>query len=216
MVPNFCLLQRHLEVKWHDLFWTSLEQGPSSLYQICCQCSKEVLRYDLTSFMVAWLTTLAVPVKRFRKSKKRDVFCEAWSEDDLCQIWWRLDNFIGEVEKTLYSFKMAATSIRLVPQVNMCQTRDLLRYHETKESLKTNKSTVIGQNTILPIVVPPRGHMTYGICLMKLLANFHNSFHTIIHHIPCFSLTYSHISSFQFNIVLLDHSFLHSFIHTVG
>ncbi len=28
-----------------------------------------------------------------------------------------------------------------------------------------------------------------GICLVKLLVNFHHTFHTIIHHIPCFSST---------------------------
>ena len=46
----------------------------------------------------------------------------------------------------------------------------------------------------------------FDICLAKLL-DFHHTFHTIIHHIPCFSFT-----EFNFFFRSFIHSFLHSFI----
>ena len=55
-MPNLCLLQRHLEVKLH--IWASLERVPESIYQVWCQCSKDLLRYDLASFLAALLPTL--------------------------------------------------------------------------------------------------------------------------------------------------------------
>ena len=42
--------------------------------------------------------------KGLDNQKTGDVFCEVWSEDDLCQIWWRLDKpYRRGSEKTLYS-----------------------------------------------------------------------------------------------------------------
>ena len=47
-------------------------------------------------------------------------------------------HFVGVAEK-MQSFKMADTSIRLLSQFIMCQTRDVPRYHETKKSLNKGK-----------------------------------------------------------------------------
>ena len=93
-VPNLWLLQHPLEVKLHKLLWTSLERGHKPIYQVWCRCSKDLLRNDLASFLAieaSLLTLIGFTVQTVLKIKKPcDDFCEACSEDNLCQIYWRL------------------------------------------------------------------------------------------------------------------------------